>query len=75
MFENATERSNDGYIPWPNPAEDHPTQYYPNWQIFRYPKKYNFWSKQDSNFSIRLLIPRKVSPMESSQLDAPVLQM
>ena len=29
MFENATERSNDGYIQWPNPAEEHPTQYYP----------------------------------------------
>jgi hypothetical protein len=49
-FENATERSDDDYVQWPNPEVEHPTQYYPNWQIFRYPKKYNVRSKQDSDF-------------------------
>jgi hypothetical protein len=38
-FENSAERSDDDYVQWPNPEVEHPTQYYPNWQIFRYPKK------------------------------------
>jgi hypothetical protein len=49
-FQDSAERRNDEYIPWPSPEEEHPTQYYPNWQIFRYPKKYNVRSKQDSDF-------------------------
>ena len=49
-FRNAAERNDDDYISWESPGEEHPTQYYPNWDIFRHPKKYNVRSKQDSDF-------------------------
>ena len=39
-FRQAIERHDDEYIPWPNIGTEHPTQFYPNWTIFRFPKKY-----------------------------------
>ena len=49
-FQNSTRRNDDDYISWPSPEIDHPTQCYPQWPIFRYPKKYNIRMKQDSDF-------------------------
>ena len=59
-FENAAERRNEDYLPWPNPSKEHPTQYYLgyrkmfqlgyNWNIFRYPKKYEVRAKRDQDF-------------------------
>ena len=49
-FENAVERRNEDYLPWPNPSKEHPTQFYPNWNIFRYPKKYEVRAKRDQDF-------------------------
>ena len=40
MFTNRTIRSNTDYVMWPNPAEEHPTQCYPNLPIWRYPSNY-----------------------------------
>ena len=36
-FRQATERHDEEYIPWPNIGTEHPTQFYPNWKIFRFP--------------------------------------
>ena len=49
-FQNAAPRHDDEYIPWPNMGEEHPTQFYPNWNIFRYPKKYDVRRVTDSDF-------------------------
>ena len=49
-FQNASEREDDDYVRWATPGEEHPTQFYPIWEIFRHPKKYNVRSKQDSDF-------------------------
>ena len=49
-FENAAERHNEDYIVWPTPEDDHPTQCYPAWPIFRYLKKYDVNSKVDNDF-------------------------
>lgn len=49
-FQNSAQRNDDEYIAWPSPDEEDPTQYYPNWEIFRYPKKYNVNAKNDSDF-------------------------
>ena len=40
-FRNAAQRQDEEYDPWPCISEEHPTQFYPNWNIFRYPKKYD----------------------------------
>ena len=40
MFTNATKRSNTDYVMWKDPTEEHPTQYYSNLPIWRYPSKY-----------------------------------
>ena len=39
-FLNAAVRSEDDYVDWEDPDMEHPTQFYPNWKIWRYPKKY-----------------------------------
>ena len=39
-FRNAATRSTEDYIDWEDLATEHPTEFYPNWPIFRYPKKY-----------------------------------
>ena len=49
-FRNAAQRSDEDYIPWPAPEQEDPTQCYPAWPIFRYPKKYDVNSKQDVDF-------------------------
>ena len=46
-FINAAERRDDDYVQWPTPADDHPTQCYPQWPIFRYPKKYDVSRRAD----------------------------
>ena len=48
-FRNAAERSDNEYENWDSPGEEHPTQFYPNWDIFRYPKKYSVRSKTDKD--------------------------
>ena len=49
-FRNAAQRNDEDYIPWPAPEQEDPTQCYPAWPIFRYPKKYDVNSKQDVDF-------------------------
>ena len=49
-FRNATQRNDEDYVPWESIGEEHPTQFYPNWNIFRYPKKYNVSKTTDSDF-------------------------
>ena len=49
-FRNATQRDNEDYVPWESIGEEHPTQFYPNWNIFRYPKKYDVSKTTDSDF-------------------------
>ena len=49
-FDNAAQRSDEDYIRWPTPEEDHPTQCYPAWPLFRYPKKYAVNSRMDSDY-------------------------
>ena len=49
-FQNAAQRQDSDYTSWPNIGEEHPTQFYPNWNIFRYPKKYEVRKVTDSNF-------------------------
>ena len=49
-FKNASHRQDNDYIPWANIGEEHPTQFYPNWNIFRYPKKYDVRRVTDSDF-------------------------
>lgn len=49
-FRNAAERTNADYIPWTSPDEEHPTSFYPQWPIFRHPKKYEVRAKQDADF-------------------------
>ena len=49
-FRHSAERDDDEYVQWESPGEEHPTQFYPNWDIFRHPKKYNVRSKTDSDF-------------------------
>ena len=39
-FLNAAVRTEDDYVDWEDPDMEHPTQFYPNWKIWRYPKKY-----------------------------------
>ena len=48
MFECATKRSNNEYIAWPNPNEEHPTSCYPNFPLFRYPSKYEVKSMKSA---------------------------
>ena len=54
-FINA-EGHNDGmYVQWPNKNNKHETQYYPGFNIFCYPKKYQMGNKPvfpfDTNFA------------------------
>ena len=37
-------------VKWESPSELHPTQHYPNWPIFRYPKKYVVRNVTDCDF-------------------------
>ena len=49
-FRNAARRDDEDYVPWESIGEEHPTQFYPNWNIFRYPKKYEVSKTTDSDF-------------------------
>ena len=49
-FRNAATRSTEDYIDWEDPDTEHPTQFYPNWPIFRYPKKYIVRNTADCEF-------------------------
>ena len=39
-FRNAEVRQDDMYFDWPDQNEEHATQFYPAFKMFRYPKKY-----------------------------------
>ena len=49
-FINAAHRSPTDYIEWDNIETEHATQYYPNWPIFRHPKKYTVGNVTDCEF-------------------------
>ena len=49
-FLNAAVRSEDDYVDWEDPDMEHPTQFYPNWKIWRYPKKYVVRNVSDCEF-------------------------
>ena len=49
-FLTAATRSDDDYIDWEDPEKEHPTQFYPNWPIFRFPKKYIVRNVSDCEF-------------------------
>ena len=49
-FLTAAVRCDDDYIEWENIEKEHPTQYYPNWPIWRYPKKYVVRNVSDCDF-------------------------
>ena len=40
-FSEATKRTNSGFVAWPNPDEEHPTQCYPSLPLWRFPSNYN----------------------------------
>ena len=48
-FINAVERNNDDYKDWLSPEEEHPTQFYPDFPIFRYPKRYTVSGQKDAD--------------------------
>ena len=41
IVETAPHRTQADYVLWPDRGEEHPTQFYPGWPLWRYPKKYN----------------------------------
>ena len=47
IFLNATDRNDDDYEDWLSPNEEHPTQFYPEFPIFRYPKMYTVSGQKD----------------------------
>ena len=49
-FLHAAVRSEDDYIDWEDPDKEHPTQFYPNWKIWRNPKKYIVRNMNDCEF-------------------------
>lgn len=49
-FANAAVRCYDDYIEWEDNDKEHQSQFYPNWPIFRYPKKYDVRNVTDCDF-------------------------
>ena len=49
-FLTATVRSDTDYIQWEDTTKEHNTMYYPNWPIWRYPKKYEVRNVTDCDF-------------------------
>lgn len=47
IFLNAADRANGDYEDWISPGEEHPTQFYPEFPIFRYPKLYTVSGQKD----------------------------
>ena len=41
LFQNATPRSASNYIGWPDRDKEHPSMFYPQWPLYRYPKEYS----------------------------------
>ena len=41
VVENAPHRSQGDYVLWPDRTEEHCSQFYPVWPLWRYPKKYS----------------------------------
>ena len=55
-FTNAANRAASEYVDWKDQEKEHQTKFYPNWPIFRYPKKYDVrnvtdWDFCDKNFN------------------------
>ena len=48
-FRNAAIHVDEMYVDWPD-NEEHSTQFYPGFRIFRYPKKYRVNGRTDSDF-------------------------
>ena len=50
IYENAPDRHEHEYegYPWDDIGE-HPSQFYPNWELLSYPKKYNVRNKKDED--------------------------
>ena len=48
-FLTAATRNDDDYWDWPSPGEEHPTQFYPDLPIFRYPKRYTVRGQNDDD--------------------------
>ena len=40
IVQNAPQRVESDYVLWPDRGQEHATQYYPQWELWRYPKKY-----------------------------------
>ena len=49
-FLTAAARSPDDYLEWEDTEKEHSTQFYPNWPIWRYPKKYEVRNITDCDF-------------------------
>ena len=49
-FFTAAARSPDEYIEWEDKEEEHSTMFYPNWPIWRYPKKYEVRNVTDCDY-------------------------
>ena len=49
-FTNAANRAASEYVDWEDQEKEHQTQFYPNWPIFRYPKKYDVRNVTDCDF-------------------------
>ena len=49
-FITAAVRAPDDYVEWENKEQEHSTMFYPNWPIWRYPKKYEVQNVTDCDF-------------------------
>lgn len=49
-FLTAAVRSDDDYVKWEDSEQEHSTMFYPNWPIWRYPKKYEVRNVTDCDF-------------------------
>ena len=49
-FLSAAVRSADDYVDWENVEKEHCIMFYPNWPIWRHPKKYEVRSVTDCDF-------------------------
>ena len=73
-FHNAAARNDEDYIDWPEPAEDHPTMFYPEFPIFRFPKLYKVSGKEVKNiYASRISLIKGILAMGSSPLAVVVI--
>ena len=47
IFLTAATRNDEDYWNWPSLGEEHPTQLYPDFPIFKYPKRYTVRGQND----------------------------